>query len=111
MQYRLFPDESINSVIQYCAAISMIKPMKSALCLFLLSMMPMLSWAVGDECVLESNPNLRLLCQAQSHASAFYCDKNTTFGLRSECVLAVRTRQRIINFGFKPIDQTKSVFR
>ena len=59
MQYRLFPDESINSVIQYCAAISMIKPMKSALCLFLLSMMPMLSWAVGDECVLESNPNLR----------------------------------------------------
>ncbi len=85
--------------------------MKRALCLCLFTLMPMLSWAVGDECVVETNPNQRLICQAQSHASAFYCDKITTFGLRSECILAVRTRQRVINFGFKPLDQTKSVFR
>jgi hypothetical protein len=85
--------------------------MKRTLGLLLISFMPVLCWAVGDECVLESKPNLRLLCQAQSHASAFYCDKITTYGLRSECVLAVRSRQRVINFGFKPLDQTKSVFR
>ena len=59
---------------------------------------PMLSYAVGDECINESSEQLKLLCKAKHHASAGYCDKLTSMGTRMECVLAVRNRQREINW-------------
>ena len=85
--------------------------MKRAICLLMLSMLPLFSWAVGDECVSEPSPELKLLCQAKSHSSAFYCEKISNFGLKSECIFAVRNRQRNITWGFKPIDQSKAVFK
>lgn len=85
--------------------------MKCAFCLFLFTLFPLLSWAVGDECVVEPTANLKLLCEAKSHGSAFYCEKISSFGVKSECIFAVRNRQRSITWGFKPIDQSKAVFK
>ena len=85
--------------------------MKRTFCLLLLSMLPLLSWAVGDECVVEPSPELKLLCQAKSHASAFYCERISNFGLKSECIFAVRNLQSSVTWGLKPIDQSKAVFK
>ncbi|MEI7738334.1 MAG: hypothetical protein WCJ99_06325 [Betaproteobacteria bacterium] len=61
-------------------------------------LMPLFAWAAGDECINESNGQLKLLCQAKHHASAGYCDKITSMGPRMECISAVRNRQREINW-------------
>lgn len=65
---------------------------------FIVLTMPLLSYAVGDECINESSEQLKLLCKAKHHASAGYCDKMSSMGTRMECVLAVRNRQREINW-------------
>ena len=69
---------------------------KTLISLFLFA--PMFAMAVGDECINESNEQLKLMCKAKNHASAGYCDKITSMGTRMECILLVRNRQREINW-------------
>ena len=70
---------------------------------------PMISWAVGDDCINEHNENLKHLCLAKEHASASYCDKITSMGTKIECIMTVRNRQRELTWSVKPMDMSKVV--
>ena len=65
---------------------------------FVFLLLPLFAWAVGDECINEANEQLKLMCKAKHHASAGYCDTMSSMGTRMECILAVRNKQREINW-------------
>ena len=72
--------------------------------LILLLLIPVLSFAKGDECINERNANLKNFCLAREYANVTQCERITTFEMKSSCITTIKNRQRETQWAFKVID-------
>ena len=73
--------------------------------------LPLMTRAVGDECVNEPTSNLKLFCQARAQASATQCDRITTLDSCVQCIAVVRKKQRELQWAIRPLDLATSDIR
>ena len=72
--------------------------------LILLLLIPVLSFAKGDECINEQNLNLKNLCLAKEYANVTQCERITVFDLKTQCITTIKNHQRETQWAIKAID-------
>jgi hypothetical protein len=72
--------------------------------LLLLLLIPVLSFAKGDECINEHTPDLRKFCMARQYANSTACDSISNLDLKTSCIATVRAKHRESMWAIRPID-------
>lgn len=72
--------------------------------ILLLLLLPILTYAKGDECINEHTPDLRRFCMARQYANSTACDSISNLDLKTSCIAMVRTKHRESMWAIKPMD-------
>ena len=72
--------------------------------ILLLLLLPIFTYAKGDECINEHTPDLRRFCMARQYANSTACDPISNLDLKTSCIAMVRAKHRESMWAIKPMD-------
>jgi hypothetical protein len=79
--------------------------------ILLLLLIPVLSFAKGDDCINEHNANQRAYCMAVQYANGTACDSINSLDLKSRCITKVKYIQRESMWSIKPMNTSTADVR